>query len=156
VPRFAARVSKNDSGGHMVVVPLDPRETFGKVRAPVRVTVNGYTFRTRLARYGGVDYMGFNREVREAAGIADGDLLEIELELDEEPRTVDVPDELAAALAADTSARAAFEALAPSHRRELAKWIAEAKRADTKARRVVQALERLHEQAGHARRAGAG
>jgi hypothetical protein len=156
VQRFAARVSKNDSGGHTAVVPFDPKAAFGIVRAPVRATVNGYTFRTRLARYGGIDYIGFNREVREAAGIAAGDLLEIELELDEEPRTVEVPDELAAALAADTDARATFEALAPSHRRELAGWVAEAKRADTKARRVERALERLHEPAEGTQRAEAG
>jgi hypothetical protein len=146
VPRFAARVSKNDSGGHTAVVPFDPKAAFGRVRAPVRATVNGHTFRTRLARYGGVDYIGFNREVREAAGIAAGDLLEIELELDEEPRPVDVPNELVAALAADADARAAFDALSPSHRRELAGWVAEAKRADTKARRVERTLQQLREQ----------
>jgi hypothetical protein len=97
VRRFEATVSRNESGGHAVAVPLDSREAFGSVRAPVRATVNGYTFRTRLARYGGIDYLGFNREVREAAGIADGDRLAIEVELDEEPRPVAVPDELAQA-----------------------------------------------------------
>ena len=114
MPRFAARVSKNASGGHTVVVPFDPNAAFGRVRAPVRATVNGHTFRTRLARYGGVDYLGFNREVREAAGISDGDLITIELELDEEPRPVDIPDELAAALAGDAAAQAAFDALSPT------------------------------------------
>ena len=148
MPRFAARVSKNASGGHTVVVPFDPKAAFGKVRAPVRATVNSHTFRTRLARYGGIDYLGFNREVREAAGISDGDLLTIELELDEEPRPIDIPDELAVALAGDNVARAAFDALSPSHRREYASWIAEAKRADTKARRVGRTLEQLREHAG--------
>src|SRR5262245_37024237 len=99
--RFEATVSKNDSGGHAVAVPFDAGEAFGRVRAPVRATVNGYTFRTRLARYGGVDYLGFNREVRETAGIAAGDRLAIEVELDEDPRPVAVPDELADALARD-------------------------------------------------------
>jgi Bacteriocin-protection, YdeI or OmpD-Associated/Domain of unknown function (DUF1905) len=148
VPRFAARVSKNTSGGHTVVVPFDPKAAFGKVRAPVRATVNGHTFRTRLARYGGVDYLGFNREAREAAGISDGDLVTIELELDEEQRTIDIPHELAVALADDDGARAAFDALSPSHRREYASWIAEAKRADTRARRVGRTLEQLREHAG--------
>jgi hypothetical protein len=148
VPRFAARVSKNASGGHTVVFPFDPKEAFGKVRAPVRATVNGHTFRTRLARYGGVDYLGFNLEEREAAGISDGDLVTIELELDEERRTIDMPDELAVALADDDVARAGFDALSPSHRREYASWIAEAKRANTKARRVGRTLEQLREHAG--------
>ena len=148
MPRFAARVSKNASGGHTVIVPFDPNTAFGRVRAPVRATVNGHTFRTRLARYGGVDYLGFNRAVRETAGISDGELITIELELDEEPRPVDVPDELAAALAGDAPAQAAFDALSPSHRREHANWIAEAKRADTKARRVERTLEQLRERAG--------
>jgi hypothetical protein len=92
VRRFEAIVSKNDSGGFAVVVPFDPKEAFGRVRAPVRVTVNGHTFRTTLARYGGVDHLGFNRRVREAAGIVDGDLLSIELELDDEERAVAIPE----------------------------------------------------------------
>ena len=115
--------------------------------APVRATVNGHTFRTRLARYGGVDYLGFNREVREAAGIADGDRLAIEVELDVEPRRVAVPDELAEALAKDEVARAAFGALSPSHQREYAGWVAEARRAETRTRRVQQTLTRLRESA---------
>jgi hypothetical protein len=147
VRRFEATVSRNESGGHAVAVPFDSREAFGRVRAPVRATVNGYTFRTRLARYGGIDYLGFNREVRDAAGIADGDRLGIEVELDEEPRPVAVPDELAEALANDEAARAAFGALTPSHQREYARWVAEARRAETRTRRVQQTLTRLHESA---------
>jgi hypothetical protein len=141
--RFEARVSKNDSGGYTAIVPFDPKEAFGRVRAPVRARVNGHTFTTTLARYGGVDYMGFNRGVREAAGIADGDVLTIELELDEEERAVTIPQELAAALARDPDARAAFDALSPSHRRRHAGWIAEAKQPETRVRRAERTLESL-------------
>ena len=124
-------------------MPFDPEEAFGRVRAPVRVTANGHSFRTTLARYGGVDYVGFNRGVREAAGITDGDRVTLEIELDDRPRAVEIPGELEAALAEDASARATFEALSPSHRREYATWVAEARRPETRARRVEETLARL-------------
>jgi uncharacterized protein YdeI (YjbR/CyaY-like superfamily) len=89
--------------------------------------------------------IGFNRELRERAGIAIGDEVEVTVELDEEPRTVELPAALAAALDGDDAARAAFESLSYTHRREYAEWIAEAKREDTRARRIARTLERLGE-----------
>ena len=94
------------------------RAVFGKARAPVRGTVNGHPFRTTVATYGGRYFLGFRREIREAAGFDDGDGLAIVLEVDDEPRTVEVPEELKAALAADDAARAAFDGLSYTHRRE--------------------------------------
>ncbi len=115
----------------------------GAKRFPVRATVNGYTWRTSVARMGGEFLLGLNREVREGADVQAGDEVEVTIELDTAPREVEVPDALAAALAADPAARAAFEGLAFTHRKEYARWIAEAKREETRARRVEQALERL-------------
>lgn len=117
----------------------------GAKRFPVVATVNGYTWRTTVARMGGEFLMGLNREVREGAGAGAGDSVDVELELDLTPREVSVPEALATALDRDTAARAAFEGLAYTHRKEYARWIEEAKRDETRQRRVAQALEMLRE-----------
>jgi hypothetical protein len=117
----------------------------GAKRFPVLATVNGYTWRTSVARMGGEFLVGLNREVRAHAGAEAGDTVEVTLALDRAPREVEIPEALAAALAADPKAKAAFEGLAFTHRKEFARWIAEAKRDETRDRRVAQALEMLHE-----------
>jgi uncharacterized protein YdeI (YjbR/CyaY-like superfamily) len=83
--------------------------------------------------------------VREAAGAEAGDTVEVEIALDAAPREVDVPEALAAALARDGAAKEAFDGLAYSHRKEFARWVAEAKREETRDRRVATALEMLRE-----------
>jgi uncharacterized protein YdeI (YjbR/CyaY-like superfamily) len=116
---------------------------FGEARAPVHGTVNGTPFRGRLSVYGGVTYLGLRREIREAADIDVGDELDILLERDDVPREVVVPEALRQALAAAPDARAAFDRLAFTHRREYAEWIAEARREDTRERRTAKAIEML-------------
>jgi hypothetical protein len=113
----------------------------GRKRFPVVATVNGYTWRTSVARMGGESLLGLNRDVREAAGVAAGDNVNISIQLDAQPREVNVPDDLAVALLADPKAKAAFDAMAFTHRKEYARWVAEAKRDDTRQRRVTHALE---------------
>ncbi len=106
-------------------------------------TVNGYTWRTSVARMGGESLVGLNREVRERAGVQAGDEAEVTIELDQAPREVDVPEALAGALAADPEAAASFGRMAFTHRKEFARWIAGAKRDETRQRRVAQALEMI-------------
>jgi Bacteriocin-protection, YdeI or OmpD-Associated/Domain of unknown function (DUF1905) len=115
----------------------------GAKRFPVRATVNGHSWRTTVARMHGEFLVGLNREVRTAAGVEAGDAVEVVIELDTEPREVELPEALASALGADGNARAAFDALSFTHRKEYARWITEAKRSETRDRRVTQALERL-------------
>jgi hypothetical protein len=115
----------------------------GAKRFPVVATVNGYTWRTSVTRMGGEFLLGLNREVRQGAGIEIGDLVEVVIELDAAQREVEVPPALAAALATDSKARAAFETMAFTHRKEYARWVAEAKRVETRQRRVQQALEMI-------------
>jgi hypothetical protein len=115
----------------------------GARRFPVVATVNGYTWRTSVARMGGEFLVGLPREVREGAGVAAGDDAEVILELDTAPREVEVPPALAAALAADPQAQAIFDGLAFTHRKEYARWIIEAKRDETRERRVQQAVEMI-------------
>jgi hypothetical protein len=133
-----------------LVVPFDAKAEFGEARAPVAGTVNGTPFRGRLMVYGGVTYLGLRKEIRTAAGgIEDGDSVEVVIERDDAPREVEVPEALATALATDDDARAAFEALPFTHRKEYASWIAEAKRPETRTRRTQKALQMLRKGVKH-------
>ena len=130
-------------GDRGVEVPFDGKAEFGEARAAVAGTLAGTPFRGRLAVYGGKTYLGFRREIRVAAGLDDGDEAEIVLERDDAPRVVDVPPALEEALAANPDAREIYDGLSFTHRREYARWIAEAKRDETRERRVAKALAML-------------
>jgi hypothetical protein len=140
--RFSGTVEPARGGGHFVVVPFDVRAELGEARPPVRGTVNGVPLRTRLMVYGGVTYLGLRKDVLAAAGLDLGDAVDVELERDDAPREVEIPSELEAALA-DPEVRAAFDQLSFTHRREYAQWVAEAKRPETRERRVTQTVEKL-------------
>jgi bacteriocin resistance YdeI/OmpD-like protein/uncharacterized protein DUF1905 len=143
MPTFDARVDEMGRGGRAVVVPLDVPALFGKVRAPVRGTVNGFPYRSTIMRYGDTYYLGLNREVRHGAGIDAGHVVTVELELDDAPREVEVPEELAAVLEAAPAARRAFDALSYTHRREYAGWVGEGKRDETRRTRAQKAIAML-------------
>src|SRR4051794_28153868 len=115
----------------------------GAKRFPVVATVNGYTWRTTVVRMGGEFLLGLSRAVRQEAGAEAGDKVDVALELDTAERTVEVPEALATALAGDPAARDAFDRLAYTHRKEFARWIDEAKREETRERRVAKAIEML-------------
>src|SRR5262245_18660938 len=122
-------------------VPVDLEELYGRARPPLKVTIRGHTWRTTPGVYGGIAYIGLNKDVRAAAGVDAGDRVHVAIELDTEPRTVAVPDDLQAALGDDRDARKAFEKLSYTHRREYVVWIEEAKRPETRARRVAGTVE---------------
>jgi hypothetical protein len=111
---------------------------------PVKATINGFEWAGRVTRMKGEFLLGMSKEIRAGAGAEAGDTVTVRIALDAAPREVELPEALAAALAGDGDARAKYEALAFTHRKEFARWIAEAKRDDTRARRVTQALEMLH------------
>jgi hypothetical protein len=117
----------------------------GAKRFPVIATVNGYSWRTTVTRMRGEFLLGLNREVRESAGVEAGDTVNVAIGLDTAPREVDVPQALASALDADPAANAAFQSLAFTHRKEYARWVADAKREETRERRVTQAVQMLRE-----------
>ncbi|MBV9819028.1 MAG: DUF1905 domain-containing protein [Solirubrobacterales bacterium] len=116
----------------------------GAKRFPVRATINGHELRLSVARMRGEFLVGLSKANREAAGVAAGDRIEVTLALDVAPREVTVPPALEAALQADAQARARFEELAFTHRKEFVRWIEEAKRDETRERRIARALEMLH------------
>ena len=143
MPAFRASVEREGTGTFLRVPPDVVADLGTRKRPPVRVTVGGHTFRSTIAVYGDDFYLPLNAANREAAGVAAGDTVDVTIELDEEPRVVEVPDDLAVALAADADATAAFDRLSYSHRREYVEWIDEAKRAETRARRISGTVERL-------------
>src|SRR4030081_2585697 len=141
--RFECRL-ESDQGACFIRVPPEVLTTLGqRKRAPVKVMINDYTYRTTIAVYGGKSYIGVRREVREAAGVEAGDQLTVALEYDSELRTVDLPDALRAALEADATAAAAFDKLAYTRKKEFVDWLTGAKRADTQQRRLAQAVKML-------------
>lgn len=115
----------------------------GAKRFPVAVTINGYTWPTTVVRMRDEFLFGLSKEVRATASVDAGDEVEVRLELDKAQRTVQPPPALADALAGDARASAAYERLAYTHRKEFARWIEEAKRVQTRERRVAKALEML-------------
>lgn len=113
-----------------------------KKRPPVVVTLNGYSYRSTIAAYGDVFMLPLAAEHRTAAGVQAGDGVEVTLELDSEPRTVEVPDDLAAALA-EAGATAAFDRLAYSTRKEHVRQVETAKAAETRQRRIAKIVASL-------------
>ncbi len=127
-----------------IQVPAEAVAALGKgKKPPVKVSLNGYTYRTTVAVQGNVFMLSLSAENREAAGVKPGDTVEVTLELDEEPRTVAVPDDLAAALAKKPGATAAFEVMAYSMRKEFVRQVESAKAEETRKRRIAGIVEKL-------------
>ena len=144
---FSTTVGSDDPSSLFIVVPREVVAALSeKRRPPVRVTLNGdYTYRSTVSVYSGRYLLPLRREIREACGLAPGMPVEVTLALDEEPRQVEVPDDLAAAFAGDPEARAVFERLSFTHQREYVEWITGAKREATRTRRVAQTLLMLRD-----------
>jgi Bacteriocin-protection, YdeI or OmpD-Associated/Domain of unknown function (DUF1905) len=125
-----------------IQVPDDVVEAMnaGK-RPPVVVTLGGYTYRTTVAPYSGSFWIPLAAEHREAAGVAAEQEVDVTIELDAAPREVPLPDDLSAAM--DEAARAAFDALAFSHRKEWVRWVEEAKKPETRTSRIEKTVESL-------------
>jgi hypothetical protein len=127
-------------------VPADVVASFGKgKKPPVRVTINGHTYRSTVAAYGDVFMLPLSAENREAAGVAAGDSVEVELELDTAPRIVEVPEDLAAAIAADPAAAAFWPTLSYSNQRWHVLSAEGAKSPDTRQRRIASSVGLLRE-----------
>lgn len=132
-----------DGGTCFVPVPFDPKEVFGKVRAPVRVSLNGYTYRSTIAAMGGTVCIPLRRSNREAAGLEGGETLDVEIALDTGKRVVTPPRELVRALKAKPSAWNRWRELSFSHQREYVEAISEARKPETRARRIADAVRMI-------------
>lgn len=133
---------KNATG---ISVPGNVISALGTHKKPkIKVTINSrYTYRSTVAAYRDVYMIPLSAEHRNAAGIKAGDEIEVTLELDEEPRTVDVPDDLAVALTQQPGIREAFDALSYSKRKEFVRQVEDAKSQETRERRIAGVVAKV-------------
>jgi hypothetical protein len=142
---FEAKLIKdNDTNGAGIKITFDVQGAFGKKgRVPVQVTIDGHQFRGSIFPYGGIYYLGVRKEIRDAIGKTYGDTVRIVMEADDEPLAVKVPEDFAHALAGNEKAGQDFEKLSYSHKREYVEWIEDAKKEETRQRRIAKAIEKL-------------
>jgi hypothetical protein len=123
-------------------IPADQSTRLGIRLLPAIVTINGHQVRTTLHKMGGGYMMAVNAELRHSLGVQAGDTVQVTAEPDTAPRTIEVPNDLAAAL--DTAGKTAtFEALTPFRQAEITKSVTRAKRSETRARRIAQTIAEL-------------
>ena len=120
-------------------LPFDPKETFGRTRAPVVVSVGNHSYRSTVTTMGGGAWIPFRRSHRDAAGVSEGVPVAVTVTLDTEPRTVDPPADLRSSLEA-AGAWAAWEKLSFTHQREHVEAVKGAKRPETRARRIEKCV----------------
>ena len=144
--RFHATLQATGGNTTGFVVPPEVVEQLGSGKRPkVTVTLNGASYRTSVAPMGGEYWVGVSAANRALTGVAAGDELDVELELDTAPREVEVPDDLAAALRVTPEAGDAFARLSYSHQRAHVEAITGAKKPETRRRRIAKAVEMLTE-----------
>jgi hypothetical protein len=135
-----------------IEVPFDPKAVFGKVRAPVKVTLNGYTYRSTIASMGGVVCVPLRKSNREAAGLEGGETLSVTLTLDADERVVEPPKDLVKALKASPPAWERWREASYTHQREWAEAVEGAKQPATRVRRIAAAVAALKQRAAKAKR----
>ncbi len=146
VKRFRVLLEKDEnSEATGIRIPFSVEKEFGaRARVPVRGTINGFAFRSSVFPMGGGDhYMVVNKDVRAGAKAKGGDTVSIVMERDDEPRVITPPADFARALKTDKAASAAWDKLSYTHRKEYAKSIEEAKKPETRARRIEKAIAML-------------
>lgn len=144
--RFRTTLQQEGKTATGFQVPGEVVEALGKgKRPPVSVTINGYSYRSTVAAYGDVYMLPLAAEHREAAGVAAGDELEVDLELDSAPREVEVPADLATALGAEPAAQTTWDGLSYSNKRWHVLNIEGTKNEETRRRRVEKSVALLRE-----------
>ncbi len=137
---------RTNQTGTLIEIPGELLAALGtKKRLPVHATLNNVAYRTTVAVYGGRYYLPVRKEIREAAGLTVDDPVTVTLVADTEPRTVELPNDLAQAFAADREAQTAFERLSFTNRKEYVAWIQDAKRAETRSNRIAKTVLMLRE-----------
>lgn len=126
-------------------VPFDLEEALGRARPPVKVTIRDYTWGTTPGVHGGVGHVVVNRAATAATGVDAGDRVLVTMELDAELRKVTVPADLRSAFASDPTTETGFAKLSFAHQREYVEWVEEAKRPETRARRIASTVDRARE-----------
>jgi Bacteriocin-protection, YdeI or OmpD-Associated/Domain of unknown function (DUF1905) len=144
--RFHATILQSGKTATGIRVPSTVVSSLGPSKRPaVRVTINGYTYRSSVASMGGEFMLSVSAEVRERAGVAAGDEVDVDIELDTDPREVVLPADLLDALERDTDAKRHFDDLSYSNKRRMVIPIEQAKTAETRQRRIAKAVNTLRE-----------
>lgn len=144
--RFHATIERSGKTATGIRVPLEVVDALKSGKRPaVRVTINGYTYRTTVGVMSGISMLPLSADNRQAAGLAAGDDLDVELELDTEPREVVVPEDLAAALEQDAESHDSFNALSYSARRRHVLAVESARTAETRQRRIDGVMASLRQ-----------
>jgi hypothetical protein len=144
--KFRARIQLDGKTATGIVVPDEVMAALGPgKRPPVVVTIKGHTYRSAVGSMRGVSKIPISAENRKSARVAAGDEVDVEVELDTEPREVTAPPELAEALKSDADAGRFFEGLSASHKKAYVAWIEGAEKAETRERRVAEAVTMLRE-----------
>jgi len=142
--RFTATLELNGRTATGIEVPPDVVEALGGGKRPaVTVTIGDHTYRSTIGVMGGRTLVPVSAENRARAGIAAGDVVDVDLERDDAPRELEVPDDLASALDAAPAARAAFDALSFSGKRRYVDPVVQAKAPETRERRIAKAVADL-------------
>lgn len=141
--RFRATIESSGGTTAGIHVPDDVMATLPSRRAPVRVTINGFTYRSSVGTVDGRPMVGVSNDVRAQTRLKAGDEVEVELVHDDEPRAVAVPDDLATALAAKVGARETFDRMSYSAKRAIVEPITTAKAVETRQRRINAAVDKL-------------
>jgi hypothetical protein len=145
--RFHATVEQSGKTATGIVIPAEIVTALGSGKRPaVRVTINGYTYRSSVATVSGAFMVGVSADVREKAGVSGGGDVDVDVELDTEPREVDVPPDFVEALSQDPDAKRFFDSLTYSNKRRFVYSIKDAKTAETRQRRIDKAVAILHDQ----------
>ena len=134
---------RRDGSMCFIPVPFDPKQHFGKLRAPVKVTLRGYTYRSTIFSMRGTIFIPLRKSHREAAGLQGDETLPVKFALDTAVREVEVPADLARALETLRNARKHWDELSYTHRREHVEAITGAKKPETRARRIANVMRAL-------------
>lgn len=141
---FSTRLIRDDeTHGCAIELPFDPKELFGKFRAPVCVVINEHLFRSTTFQKGGRNFVAVNRASRDAAEIEVGDVVFAELELDTDVKQVETPEDLKQALRRRKAAQAAWDKLSYEHQKAHVDALEAAKRPEVRKRRVHKILKVL-------------
>ncbi|MET8337676.1 YdeI/OmpD-associated family protein [Streptosporangium canum] len=129
-----------------IQVPQEVIESLGSNKRPrVQVTINGYTYRSSVAPMGGGYMLPINADHRKGAGVAGGEEVDVEIELDTQPREVTLPPDLTEALDGEADAKRFFDGLSYTQRLSFATWVESAKKAETRQRRLDETVTMLRE-----------
>jgi hypothetical protein len=142
--KFKAKIEAGDGGGAYVFFPYDTVKEFAtKGRVPVKATFEGVSYTGSLAKYGNpLHTLGISKAIREQIGKSPGDTLEVVVWKDEEVRTVEVPAQFEDLMKKE-GLLPVFKKLSYTHRKEYCRWITEAKKEETRLRRLEKAIEML-------------